>query len=98
MYNLVGILLMYSQNLYVFGNRVLRNRGVYVSEGITLIESDNVVIERNIIAFHIYGVNVRYTPWRVDSYFYVRNNTVAYYGAVFDIYSGDSFTSNIFLR
>jgi nitrous oxidase accessory protein len=99
MYNLVGILLMYSQNLYVFGNRVLRNRGVYVSEGITLIECDNVIIERNTIAFHIYGVNVRYTPWRVDSYFYVRNNTVAfnYYGAVFDIYSGGNFTSNIFL-
>jgi hypothetical protein len=90
---------MYSQNLYVFGNKVLRNRGVYVSEGITLIECDNVIIERNTIAFHIYGVNVRYTPWRVDSYFYVRNNTVAfnYYGAVFDIYSGGNFTSNIFL-
>jgi len=99
MYNLVGILLMYSQNLHVFGNRILHNRGIYVSEGITLIECDNVLIERNVVAFHIYGINVRYTPWRVDSYFYVRNNTFAfnYYGAVFDIYSSGNFTDNTFL-
>ncbi len=99
MYNLVGILLMYSQNLHVLGNIVVRNRGSYVSEGITLVECDNVTIERNIVAFHIYGLNVRYTPWRINAHFYVWNNTIAfnYYGAVFDIYSGGNFTGNIFL-
>lgn len=98
MYNLVGILLMFSDNLYVSGNKVLHNEGTYVSEGITLIEDDNVTIERNIIAFQIYGINVHYTPWR-PSPFYVANNTILfnYYGAVFDLYGGGNFTGNIFL-
>ncbi|AET32192.1 NosD domain-containing protein [Pyrobaculum ferrireducens] len=99
MHNLVGVLLMYSQNLDVENNFIAKNRGVYVSEGITLIECDNVDIRGNKIFYHIYGLNVRYTPWRGDTYFVVYNNTIGfnYYGAVFDIYSGGNFTGNIFL-
>ncbi|MDQ7820081.1 MAG: nitrous oxide reductase family maturation protein NosD [Armatimonadota bacterium] len=74
--NAVGAYVMYSTGVRLEGNRFLRHRGP-TGVGVALKESDDVVVEGNLLADNHVGLYVDGTPRRDDGIAMVAGNVIA---------------------
>jgi nitrous oxidase accessory protein len=97
----VGIFSMFSSDLRLIGNRILRSNGA-VGKGIGLKEADNVTLENNLIIDCAIGLYNDYSPSDPDRPNNLRGNRFAFNGIAVqyhrnqesNIYTGNDFIGN----
>ena len=73
-----GMALMYSEDVVVRFNNIYFNRVGGIGEGIFIPETDNVLVEHNWVVGNVYGLNIRYIPYRPGKYAIIRYNVIAF--------------------
>ena len=97
---IAGLVPMYSDRVNATKNFVVLVRGGGIGQGVFVQESDNIVIEENVISGNIIGVYVGRTPYRPGSTAIIKRNLVAFnlIGVKIDTISEVLFVDNSFIE
>jgi nitrous oxidase accessory protein len=97
---IAGMVPMYSDRVMVVNNTVYLVRGGGIGEGVFIQESDNIIVENNVISGNLVGIYVGRTPNRPGSTAVIKRNLIAFnlVGVKVDTVSEAIFTENSFVE